>query len=86
MRGEQHRRVVQAPVPLIQRLVVGLHYPRAIDNDPLTAPIRVVSVRNNTVQPKDGRVILVDTLADSLDEAIKASISRPFYGTGTCAR
>ncbi|MBC8351417.1 MAG: hypothetical protein H8E66_05490 [Planctomycetes bacterium] len=53
--------------------LVGLHYPHAIENDPLIAPVRVVSVQNDTLELEDGRVIVVDAISDPLDELIKAS-------------
>jgi hypothetical protein len=58
--------------------VVGLHYPRVVENDPLLAPVRVLSVQNNTLHLEDGRVLNVDQLLaeGSLAESIQASDNR----------
>jgi hypothetical protein len=58
--------------------LVGLHYPRPLENDPLLSPVRVLSVQNNTLYLEDGRVLRVDQMLQegSLDELIKASDNR----------
>jgi hypothetical protein len=55
--------------------VVGLHYPRAFDNDPLRSPIRVLSVKNNIVELEDGRVLRINRslVVEPLVELLKAS-------------
>jgi hypothetical protein len=58
--------------------LVGLRYPRCLENDPLLSPVRVLSVQKNTLYLEDGRVLRVDQMLHegSLDELIKASDNR----------
>jgi hypothetical protein len=56
--------------------LVGLHYMRAVDNDPLVAPVRVLSVQKSTLRLEDGRALQVDHLLRHdvpLRELIEAS-------------
>ena len=63
--------------------VVQFHYPRAIQNDPLLAPVAVRSVVGNTLHLADGRAIEIDT-TEPLDQLISRSDCRvdlEFEGT-----
>ena len=53
--------------------LIGFHYPRAVENDPLLAPIRVVSVQGNSLCLEDGRVLQVGQLLPegSLKELVR---------------
>ena len=55
---------------------ISFHYLRAVNNDPMLAPVRVVSVQGNDLHLEDGRVIHVHDAGQSLDQAIKASENR----------
>ncbi|QDU92660.1 hypothetical protein [Lignipirellula cremea] len=52
--------------------VVGLHYARAVDNDPLLAPVRVVRAKKNRLELADGRVLRVESTSE-FDAWIKTS-------------
>jgi hypothetical protein len=59
--------------------LIGLHYPRAVENDPLLSPIRVLSAENNgLLHLEDGRVLRVDQVLqdDCVEEIVKASDNR----------
>ena len=58
--------------------LIGFHYPRAVENDPLLAPIQVVSVEGNRLCLEDGRVLQVGQLLleGSLKEIVEASDNR----------
>lgn len=55
--------------------LIGLHYPRAIDNDPLVSPVTVTLVAPNVLQLEDGRRLEVafQDLGVALDKAISDS-------------
>ena len=52
---------------------ISFHYLRAVNNDPLLAPVRVVSVQGDNLHLEDGRVIHVHDAGQPLDQAIKPS-------------
>jgi hypothetical protein len=58
--------------------MIGFHYPRAVENDPLLAPIRVLSVQGNSLCLEDGRVLRVDQVLQegSLKELLKTPDNR----------
>jgi hypothetical protein len=39
--------------------IVGFHYPRAVENDPLLAPVRVQAIDKERIVLEDGRVLRV---------------------------
>lgn len=53
--------------------IVGLRYPRAIENDPLLSPLRVASIQGNSLVLEDGRVLEVVDVRHPLDEMIANS-------------
>jgi hypothetical protein len=55
---------------------ISFHYLRAVNNDPLLAPVLVVSVQGDDLHLEDGRVIHVHDAGQSLDQAMKASDNR----------
>ena len=55
---------------------ISFHYLRAVNNDPLLAPVRVFSVRGDNLHLEDGRVIHVHDPGQPLDQAVKASENR----------
>jgi hypothetical protein len=58
--------------------LVGLHYPRVLENDPLEAPVRVLSVQGDILRLEDGRVLRVTNMwrESSLAEAVAESDNR----------
>lgn len=55
---------------------ISFRYLRAVNNDPLLAPVRVVSVQGDDLHLEDGRVIHVHHAGQSLDQAVKACDNR----------
>jgi hypothetical protein len=53
--------------------IVGLRYPRAVENEPLLSPIRVTAINGNALTLGDGRVLEVADCRYPLDEAIARS-------------
>lgn len=71
---------------LILSGIVGFHDYRIVKNDPLIAPVTVVSLSDNVLELADGRKFRVDGYSDSLSEALKLSGNRidiePFGSNG----
>ena len=63
--------------------IVQFHYPRAVDNDPLLAPVLVKSVDGNMLILEDGRAFLVSPNPDfgPLAEIIEGSESQVDIGS-----
>ena len=55
---------------------ISFRYLRAVNNDPLLAPVRVVSVQGDDLHLEDGRVIHIHDAGQPLDQAVKASDNR----------
>lgn len=54
--------------------IVQFHYPRAVENDPLLAPVKVESVQGETIVLEDGRSLRVDYFgSEPLEEVIEGS-------------
>jgi hypothetical protein len=56
--------------------IVRIHYPRAVENDPLRAPVKVVQVDDDRLTLSDGRVFRVDVFGESLAGLVAASNDR----------
>ncbi len=55
---------------------ISFRYLRAVNNDPLLAPVRVVSIDGDNLHLEDGRVIHVHDAGQPLDQAVKACDNR----------
>ncbi len=53
--------------------IIQFHYPRAVENDPLRSPIKVLSVSGNTLVLDDGRTFRVEVYDKPLDEIVRES-------------
>ncbi len=56
--------------------VIGISYPRSVDNDPLLAPLQVVNVEGDTLELADGRRFTFSDIKPSLSELIAESGNR----------
>ena len=66
--------------------IVGFHDYRIVQNDPLIAPVSVVSLSDNVLVLADGRKFRVDGYSEGLSESLKLSGNRidiePFGSNG----
>jgi hypothetical protein len=53
--------------------LVGFHYPRWIDNEPLNNPVKVVSMTQKELHLEDGRIVAITWRPDVLKDAIHES-------------
>jgi hypothetical protein len=56
--------------------IIQFHYPRIIENNPLLAPIQVVSVTNNALELADGRRLIVEYIEEPLADVIRGTNHR----------
>ena len=53
--------------------ILQLHYPHAVENDPLLSPFRVRTISGNMLTLEDGRVLHLETSGEPLDQIIRRS-------------
>lgn len=66
--------------------VVGISYPRSVENNPLNSPVRVLSYQNDVLELEDGRRIKVEFVLDEFAESLAESgneieLQESGYGT-----